>query len=165
MFKRISIVLAILLVLALAGGAWMSASAEEAEVPFKAYYPVDAHATFDPACGCVQQAFTPGGDGLASHMGLSLFSGHAQAWLGNTIIQKGDGKLTAANGDYLTVYYEGTAVPSDQGQPIVADGWFVVTGGSGRFENVTGEGTYHVIAYQTPGKPNDLWFEGHLHNP
>ena len=82
MFKRISMALAIVLVLSLASGAWMSASAEGPEVPFKAYYPITAVATFDPSCGCIQQEFTPGGDGLASHMGVSLFSGEAQAWSG-----------------------------------------------------------------------------------
>ena len=66
---------------------------------------------------------------------------------GNPIIQIGDGKLIAANGDYLTVHYEGTAVVIDQGQHIVADGWYVVTGGSGRFENATGGGKYHVFVY------------------
>lgn len=165
MFKRISIVLAIVLVLTLASGAWMSSSAKEAEVPFKAYYPVAAAATFDPSCGCMQQSFTPGGDGLASHMGVSQFYGEAQAWLGDPIIQIGDGTLIAANGDYLTVHYEGEAVVIDQGQHIVSDGWYVITGGSGRFENATGGGKYYVFVYTDFSQPNDLWFEGHLHNP
>ena len=165
MFKRISIVLAIVLVLSLTSGAWMSASAESPELPFKAYYPTIAVATFDPACGCLQQEFTPGGDGLASHMGLSLFSGHAHAYPGNPTIQIGDGILIAANGDYLTVHYEGTAVVIDQGQHIVADGWYVITGGSGRFENATGGGEYHVFVYNDGSQPNDLSFVGHLHNP
>jgi len=165
MFKRISMVLAIVLVLFLASGAWMSASAKDPEVPFKAYYPVTGVATFDPSCGCMRQVFTPGGDGLASHMGVSQFYGEAQAWFGDPIIQIGDGKLIAANGDYLTVHYEGTAVVIDQGQHIVTDGWYVITGGSGRFENATGGGNYRVFVYTSGEKPNDLWFEGHLHNP
>ena len=165
MFKRISMALVIVLVLFLASGAWTSASAEGPEVPFKAYYPVTAVATFDPVCGCMRQVFTPGGNGLASHMGLSLFFGDAQAWFGNPIVQKGEGKLIAANGDYLTVHYEGTAVVIDQGQHIVADGWYVVTGGSGRFENATGGGKYHVFVYNDGSQPNDLSFVGHLHNP
>ena len=41
----IGFALGITAVLSLASGAWMSASAEEAEVPFKAYYPVTAVAT------------------------------------------------------------------------------------------------------------------------
>jgi hypothetical protein len=165
MFKRISMVLAIVLVLFLASGLWMSASAKDPEVPFKAYYPITATATFDTSCGCLRQVFTPGGDGLASHMGVSQFSGKADAWFGDPIVQIGDGTLTAANGDYLTVHYEGTAVVIDQGQHIVTDGWYVITGGSGRFENTTGEGTYHVFVYNDGSQPNDLWFVGHLHNP
>jgi len=165
MFKRISIVLAIVLVLSLTSGAWMSASAKGPEVPFKAYYPTIAVATFDPSCGCIQQEFTPGGDGLASHMGVSQFSGEAQGWPGNPIIQKGDGKLFAANGDYLSVHYEGTGVVIDGGLHIDVDGWYVVTGGSGRFENATGGGAYHVFVYNDGSQPNDLSFVGHLHNP
>ena len=165
MFKRVSIVLAIVLVLSLASGAWMSASAERPEVPFKAYYPVWAEATFDPSCSCLRQSFTPGGDGLASHMGVSLFEGEAQAWLGQPIIQIGDGTLKAANGDTITVHYEGTAVVIDNGLYIVTDGWYVVTGGTGRFWGVTGGGTYHVYVYTDGSRPNDLSFKGHLHNP
>ena len=165
MFKRISMALAIVLVLSLASGAWVSASAEEAEVPFKAYYPVTAVYTFDPTCMCLRQEFTPGGNGLASHMGVSLMYGHAQAWYSTPIVQKGEATLIAANGDYLTVYYEGTAVVIDGGAHILTDGWYVITGGSGRFENATGGGNYHVFVYTSGEKPNDLWFEGHLHNP
>jgi len=105
MFKRISMALAIVLVLTLVSGAWTSASAEGPELPFKAYYPVTGVATFDPTCMCVQQEFTPGGNGLASHMGVSQFYGEAKAWYSNPIVQIGDGKLIAANGDYLTVHY------------------------------------------------------------
>lgn len=163
MLKRISWVLAIILVLALASGTWMNVSAEEAVVPFKAYYPVIAEVVFDPTCGCNLQTFTPGGNGKATHMGLSLIYGEAQAWLGETIIQKGTGTLTAANGDSLTIYYEGTGAVIDAGQHIITDGWYVVTGGSGRFEGMTGGGVYHVFVYTSGEKPNDLWFEGDLH--
>ena len=135
-------------------------------VPFKAYYPVYAAADFDPVCGCMQQSFTPGGDGIASHMGLSQFHGTAQIWLGDPpsdpMIQKGTGTLIAANGDILTVYYEGTASVIDAGQHIITDGWYIVTGGSGRFEGVTGEGTYHVYVYTSGELPNDLSFTGVL---
>ena len=165
MFKRVSLALAIVLVLSLASGAWMSASAGDPEVPFKAYFPVLAVATYDQSCGCMQQVFTPGGDGLASHMGVSLFEGKAQAWFGQSIIQIGDGTLKAANGDTITVHYEGTAVVRDQGQHIVTDGWYVIKSGSGRFEGVTGGGTYHVFVYMDGSQPNDLSFKGHLHNP
>jgi hypothetical protein len=164
MFKRVSIVLAIVLVLSLASGAWMSVSAESPEVPFKAYYPVLAGTTFDLSCGCIQQKFTSG-DGLASHMGVSLFIGEAKAWPGEHIIQIGDGKLFAANGDTITVHYVGTGDVIDQGQHIDVDGWYEVTGGTGRFEGVTGEGKYRVFVYNNGSQPNDLWFEGHLHNP
>jgi hypothetical protein len=165
MFKRVSLALVIVLVLSLASGALMSASAERPEVPFKAYYPVWAIATFDPSCGCLRQSFTAGGNGLAFHMGVSLFEGEAQAWPGQTIIQKGDGTLSAANGDTITVHYEGTAVVTDGGLHIVTDGWYEVTDGTGRFEGVTGGGNYHVYVYTDNSQPNDLSFKGHLHNP
>ena len=165
MSKRISVALAIVLVLTLANGAWMSASAEGPEVPFKAHYPIAAAATYDPECDCWQQDFLTDGMGLASHMGVSQFSGHAHAWWGDPIIQKGDGKLTAANGDYLTIYYEFTAWVTEDGQHIESVGWYVITGGSGRFKNATGGGTGSTYVYMSGEHPNDLWFEGHLHNP
>jgi hypothetical protein len=162
MWKRFFLTLAVVLILVLSSGTWMSASAKDGALPFKAYYPVSAAMAYNPECGCMQQIFTPGGDGLASHMGVSQFEGQADFWF-TTMIQKGTGKLNAANGDYLTVYYEGTAVVIDDGAHIVADGWYTVTGGSGRFEGMTGGGTYRVFVYMSQEQPNDLWFNGTLY--
>ena len=156
-FWMLGLIMALLLATSFTGIA-----SAEAPVPFKAYYPVYAAADFDPVCGCMQQSFTPGGDGIASHMGLSQFHGTARIWPGDPMIQKGTGTLIAANGDILTVYYEGTASVIDAGQHIIADGWYIVTGGSGRFEGVTGEGTYHVYVYTSGEPPNDLSFTGVL---
>ena len=161
MSKKILIALAIVLVLSLASGAWVSASAEGPELPFKAYYPVAAVYSPGPS-GCTNQSFTPGGDGLASHMGLSLFYGEAQSCAGKQI---GNGNLIAANGDTLIVHTESTSIVMDGAGHIIGDGWYVITGGTGRFANVTGEGTFHVFVYLSGAKPNDLWFVGHLHNP
>ncbi len=155
--------LGVIVALLLATSVTTVASADDAVVPFRAYYPVWAVTLFDPSCMCIQQTFTPGGNGSATHMGLSLFSGSAMAWPGQTIIQKGTGTLTAANGDKLTVYYEGTGGVIDGGAHIVVDGWYKVTGGTGRFEGVTGGGTYHVFVYNDLSQPNDLWFNGDLH--
>jgi hypothetical protein len=160
--KRV-LMLGVIMTFILATSFTSVASAKEAVVPFRAYYPVWAVATFDPSCGCIQQVFTPGGDGRATHMGLSLFSGDAHAWPGQTTIQKGVGTLTAANGDSMDVYYEGTVVVIDNGAHIVVDGWYEVTGGTGRFLDVTGGGTYHVYVYTDNSQPNGLWFEGDLH--
>lgn len=162
MYKRIKLGLAIVLVLSLAGGAWMSASAEGPEVPFKAYYPVIGVVTFDPSCGCMRQVFTPRGNGLASHLGVSQLYGTGQFWVGNPIITNGNATLIAANGDSLSFDYEGTGVVQDQ--RLVVDGTYVITGGTGRFLNVTGEGAYHVVVYTSSNEP-DFWMEGHLHNP
>ncbi len=99
----LGLIMALLLATFAAGGA----SAKGAEVPFRAYYPVNAEANFDPSCMCLRQHFEPGGDGQATHMGVSQLYGDADAWqLGEIFIQKGTATLTAANGDYLTVYYE-----------------------------------------------------------
>ena len=162
MFKRVSLALAIVLVLSLASGAWISASAGDPEVPFKAYYPTLAEIIpLSPTC--IKQVFTPGGDGLASHMGVSQFSGEATVCFGNPTTQIGDGKLVAANGDYFTVHYDGKV--SLINEVRVADGTYVVTGGTGRFWGVTGGGKYHVVVNNDTTQPNDLTFEGHLHNP
>ncbi len=143
-------------------------SVQAAVVPFRAYYPVTAVQTFNPECGCIDQVFTPGGDGHATHMGLSQFSGQAQAWMdvredgGLTIIQKGTGTLTAADGDDLTVYYEGKAFYTADGQHIICDGWYIVKDGTGRFKGMTGGGNYRVFVYVSGELPNDLWFDGVL---
>jgi hypothetical protein len=160
--KRI-LMLGVIMALLLATSMTSVASADNAVVPFRAYYPVWAVATPDISCGCLKQTFTTGGNGSATHMGVSLFSGSAMAWPGPTIIQKGTGTLTAANGDELTMYYEATAIVIDGGAHIVGDGWYIVTGGTGRFEGVTGGGTYHVFVYTDNSQPNDLWFDGDLH--
>lgn len=166
MSKRIYMALAIVLVLALASGAWVSVSANAgAKSLFVAYYPVYAEVVYDPACGCNQQTFTPGGDGHATRLGTSQLTGHAQAWPGATIIQKGDGTLTAANGDMLTIYYEGKGSVIDQGQHIVVEGWFKITGGTGQFANARGKGQYHVYVYTSGEQPNDLYFTGYLRVP
>ncbi len=161
MFKRIVMALVIVFVLALASGMWMSASAEGPELPFKAYYPIKAVYS-DGGSGCMRQVFTTWGVGLASHMGDSLFNGEALSCAGKQI---GDGTLIAANGDTLTVHTESTSIVMDGKGHIIGDGWYLITSGTGRFANVTGEGTFHVFVYLSGLQPNDLWFEGHLHNP
>lgn len=165
MSKKIAVALAIIMVLSLASVAWVSASDWGAKEAFVAYYPVHAVTVFDPECGCMQQTFTPDGDGHATQLGTSQFSGLAQGWPGDVIIQKGVATLSAANGDSLTIYYEGTGSVIDQGQHIVVDGWYTVTGGAGQFENARGKGRYYVYVYNSGAQPNDLWFSGYLHKP
>ena len=56
--------------------------------------------------------------------------------------------FTTANGDKLTL---GWAAPISLGNGLfVIDGRFTVTGGTGRFEEASGEGTLHVQASATP---------------
>ncbi len=152
----------LVLALVLAGGATSAASAEGAVVPFKAYYPVHAEVVFNSACMCMIQTFTPGGNGYALHMGLSLFYGNATTGVMPPMTQIGTGRLVAANGDSIYVKYEGNGVVLPDGQHVISDGQFVVTGGTGRFEGFGGEGKYHVYVHLAGDVPNDLWFEGVL---
>lgn len=56
--------------------------------------------------------------------------------------------FTTANGDKLTLAW---AAPISLGNGLfVIDGPFTVTGGTGRFEEASGEGTLHVQASATP---------------
>jgi hypothetical protein len=156
--------LGVIITLLLATSITSVASADEAVVPFRAYYPISgAMSGPDSACDdCFHQTFTTVGNGNATHMGASLFFGQADAWLGEKIIQKGWGELVAANGDKLIVYYECEFDPADLGR-IANPGWFEFRGGTGRFEGATGGGTYYVFVYMDGSQPNDLWFEGDLH--
>ncbi len=161
MSKRISIVLAIVLVLTLAGGAWMSASARGAVVPFKGYYITHpTFAGFDPA-GCFIQHITAEGD--ATHLGTST-------WYGETHNCRDTWKLTgwitftADNGDLLQMYCSGTSSINPNGY-ITYQGPYTITGGTGRFAGSGGTGTFWGKASLVPGMPGEISFDGTLEKP
>jgi hypothetical protein len=58
-------------------------------------------------------------------------------------------KIIAANGDMLQGYYEGGTIVQEQEPPyrVIGDVDFMITGGTGRFENAYGE--IHATVYAT----------------
>ena len=80
------------------------------------------------------------GEGVATLLGNSTFDGPLQGWdEGVTTAQL---TFTAANGDELETSLEGfTSQPDPEGNITFFGDW-TVTGGSGRFRNGTGSGTY-----------------------
>ncbi len=164
--RNISLI-GLILALLLSASITTFGSAQGAEVPFHAYYPVYASMVYDTNCNCNVQEFTPGGYSDVMHLGESMFYGDAKVFLPPPPppVQKGTGRLIAANGDELYVYYEGVVTPLvDKPGHVFSDGWFEFRGGSGRFEGASGGGTYHVFAHvhPNPEAPNGLWFDGTL---
>ena len=80
------------------------------------------------------------GEGVATHLGNSTFFGLLQGLgEGVTRIQL---TFTGASGDELELSLEGFTSPPDENGDITFFGDWEVTGGSGRFKNGTGCGTY-----------------------
>jgi hypothetical protein len=153
-----------MLTLTLVSGVWMPASAEGAVVPFYVYYPVRATVVYEPPpCNCLHQTYK--GVGEATHLGLSEFYSNATSNMPN-LTQYGSGEITAANGDKLFIEYTGGGVYTP-GHGVDFGGTYEITGGTGRFAGVTGEGEYWGYAYfmvpNPENKPNDLFFEGVLY--
>ena len=55
--------------------------------------------------------------------------------------------VVAANGDVIRCRYEGVTVPGQEPGQLIGSADFIVTGGTGRFENASG--TIHATAYVT----------------
>jgi hypothetical protein len=160
MKTRMLIMLALIATLVLAASASGVACADEAVVPFKAYYAGVPVAKYNPTCGCLDQIFEF--DGNATHLGLSHFSATGQASLvpPPPMPQSGDGMITAADGDLLYIHYEGGAKVVSPGV-FEYDGDFWIIGGTGRFEGATGELDYWGTA--TAGVWGELYLAGMLY--
>ena len=90
---------------------------------------------------------TTSGVGHASHLGkvtLSTTETLDFVTTPETLLVR-DGRLVmiAANGDELHWAYEGTGSPPDEEGISVLTGTFLITGGTGRFADATGSGTFH----------------------
>lgn len=93
-----------------------------------------------------------GGDGQLSHFGhYTMVSPHTtNVFTGETL---GDQILTAANGDTVTAYCAGFALPQPDGT-VVGTLDCVITGGTGRFEGATGSYDFSLVASpRTDGGP------------
>ncbi|HST24801.1 MAG TPA: hypothetical protein VLJ76_02315 [Gaiellaceae bacterium] len=118
-----------------------SASAAGHLVPFSASFSGIAIET-SPTSGVLD------GSGNATHMGSTTNDGQVNAFFDqprtgcfNGFRSTNDETFTAANGDTLMIHSEDAACPQGPGQ-FQGTGHWVVTGGTGRFSDAAGEGSY-----------------------
>lgn len=156
MKARFVLALALILVLLMAGSA--SVAAKGATVPFHAAlqtFPVQTG--FDPVTG-ISTMDIPG-EGQATHLGNSTFESVAYFYLYGPYPYRAVciGTLIAANGDRLNLDMEGTAVVG------AGEGtWETADGGTGRFADVTGSGTFW---FGFDGEEWHMYLDGTLTKP
>ena len=118
---------------------------EETQLPFK------AHVSYlgSPFQGLPPWYQTVSGSGTCTHMGLITLSQHhmvVPATDGGIDFYDGEFVWTAANGDELYGTYAGHMPPNPAGYLDIQGYWFI-TGGTGRFADATGEGPATGIQY------------------
>ncbi len=103
------------------------------------------------------------GTGFASHLGnVSFVTNHCvfnSASFDPFKVKLGNGTFTAANGDQLSLTYDGTYVIDAPNSQLILTMDFEFTGGTGRFSDATGQGDYLYIAKfpnWPPNPPNDV---------
>jgi hypothetical protein len=143
MFVRSHIVAAAALTAAV--GFVAPAAPAAAETPFKSR--LTAHAVFVPTSTPGVLAGTVSGAGHATHLGrVTLATTEIIDFAsspGTLLILDGRMVMVAANGDELRWSYSGTGtLPPDADGNIALSGTFVITGGTGRFSDASGSGTF-----------------------
>ena len=118
-------------------------------VPFKGSWTgvtVSADPTNFPVVAVVSD-----GEGQLTHLGrYFMTSPHtSNVFTGETI---GDQIFTAANGDQLTAFCEGSALPDASGH-VIGSLDCEITGGTGRFEGATGSYVFVLDAAPLPDRP------------
>ena len=107
-------------------------------VPFKAEMS-ELTREFEPGKGKVLGTFTQTFEGTGTHIGKFSSSGTTTlTWIGSDLWFEGQGVMVAADGDKLFFDSFGWAWDGN------GEGWFEITGGTGRFEGATGSGTLFV---------------------
>lgn len=90
------------------------------------------------------------GEGISSHIGNSVSNGH-MAIVGssqtcpNGIVIAANEAIASADGDLVFLTLSLVGCPNEQGIYAV-DGTFQITGGTGKFAQATGGGTYEALA-------------------
>lgn len=159
---KTKILLIVALILAMAGNLPVgTAAASDGEVPFKSTIQ-----TSPAILGLVDNCHGRGipgfllqipGEGYATHLGeTTWYTDDMWACFDGT--QGGSMEFTSANGDQLFGAFEGTwtGMPLN---PVAFQGSFWITGGTGRFEDVTAAGAY---SGRSGGGEEILFFDGLL---
>lgn len=149
------------LILVMAGSPSVgSAAASGAEVPFKAAVHNSTVVSVVDNChgkGIPGLLLQVTGEGYATHLGETTWYTD-DMWGCFDGTQGGTMEFTAANGDQLFGAFVGTwtDVPP---APVTFQGIFWITGGTGRFEGVTGTGNYSGTSSRGD---HMLYFDGSL---
>jgi hypothetical protein len=113
------------------------AARAEASVPFRATYTLDLQMVVNPPFGII----TSTGTTIGTHLG------HAAARSVEETVNLATGagvathEFTAANGDVILVDFLFTAIPTSE-TDFTVDGTWEISGGTGRFADTTGSGSY-----------------------
>lgn len=104
-------------------------------------------------------------EGTGKGVYLGEFAWHAKSKVNTTRVpysQTGEMVFYTANGDTLFGSFTGTGLPDEVG--VNFEGTYVITHGSGRFEKMSGSGSYNGSdSYTNAGEFNGkLWFSGSL---
>ena len=117
-------------------------------VPFSGTFTIDESLDVSPDAGCPILTGIISGQGKATHLGRTSFSGTncvtPPANGAPPVYNFSDGKivLMAANGDTLNGTFSGSFVPTGQGTMFtVVNGTYSFNRGTGRFAAATGSGT------------------------
>ena len=134
--------LAVALVAAMAVA--VPAGAAPVPTPFTAN--LTAQGSFVPTAEEGVFAGTVVGAGRATHLGRVTVSSTETVDFtsptGEVLVQDGQMVVVAANGDELHWSYSGTGTPPDANGDFALSGTFAITGGTGRFADATGGGTF-----------------------
>ena len=113
-------------------------------VPFRAEFSLDG--SFVPTAAPGVFAGTGSGTGRATHLGKVTLSTSElvdfTASPGSGTIRGGEMVMVAANGDELYWDYSGNGLLPDADGVVSFGGTFTITGGTGRFSDATGGGTF-----------------------
>ena len=109
-----------------------------------------------PPLGCFADglAFEIEAGGLVTHLGRSTLTAVSEVFF-PTGEQCGEAVVTAANGDELWFDFEGGSATDPTGQITFSGNW-AITGGTGRFADAEGGGTYAGSANAASGQGE--WF-------
>jgi hypothetical protein len=114
------------------------------DAPFRATLTAQDQIVPDASCPFSGLGGTLTGSGTATHLGaVTISATHCSipTHAGSVAISRGALAFTAANGDILYVEYMGTLSPfPDASGTNTFVGNYIVTGGTGRFENAAGDG-------------------------
>jgi hypothetical protein len=139
MIKKLQLAALTLLTFATLGLAPGSASANSSPIPFRASFSGSAAITSPTTTSFA-------GTGVATEMGRIANQGHVEITGSDPSCPGGVANvnvetLTAANNDTLTVTSQDVACPAGPGL-YHGSGQWTVTGGTGRFNRASGEGSY-----------------------